>query len=75
MIDVDILTGGNLLAHLLVSSFVQGKGWGKGGEWEHYFIRVHENLEQHPSNNISIVVSQENNNPLVNNLIAYPFLP
>ena len=29
---------------------------------EHHFIRVHENLVQHPSNNISIGLLEINNN-------------
>ena len=40
------------------------RGWGKGGivilaSFKHHFIRVHENLEQHPSNNISIFTTRE----------------
>ena len=45
------------------SSISDWMGWGKrGGYWgivilsscEYHFIRVHENLVQHPSNNMSI---------------------
>ena len=52
--------------HLLISSFIQykGRGWVKvyGGivffsaSFEHHFIRVHENLVHHPSNNISVII-------------------
>ena len=48
-----------------VVNLVCGCGWGKGGGWgfiviltscEYRFIRVHENLLEHPNNNISISV-------------------
>ena len=52
--------------HLLGSSFIQrweGDGVKVDGgifilaSFKHHFIRVHENLEQHPSNNKSIVIT------------------
>ena len=61
--DNDILTGENLSSiNLLIwTSFIGqfGKGGWIGGivilaSCEHNFIRVHENLVQYPSNNISI---------------------
>ena len=53
--------------HLLVSSFFQqyqGSIWVKGvnegsvilASCEYYFIRLHENLLEHPCNNISIII-------------------
>ena len=47
---------------LIYGQFVRGKGIGYSGGWgylylascEHHFIRVHENLVQYPSNDISI---------------------
>ena len=59
----DIITGGNLLAWSVCSSSSRKEGdWVKGVEGgiiflascEHHFVRLHENLLQHPSNNISI---------------------
>ena len=51
---------------LFIGQFVHSaelEGMGQGEEWmwvilascEHHFIRVHEKLVQHPSNNISII--------------------
>ena len=50
--------------HLLVSSLIQrdGRAGGNWGDWvilascKHYFIRLHENLEQHPSNDIDYFI-------------------
>ena len=50
------------LIRQFVHSVNEGRGFGKGGEFEyrylasctHHFIREHENSIQHPSNNISI---------------------
>ena len=64
-IYVDILTGGKFVVNLACSFIglfihpVDGDGVGKGciivlASYEHYFIKVHENLVQHPCNNISI---------------------
>ena len=43
---------------------VKGGGWGINisDSCEKHFIRVHENLVQHPSNNISIVEKKINSN-------------
>ena len=46
--------------HLLVSSFIQNEMRGRdkvvGARGEYNFIKVHKNLVQHPSNNISFVM-------------------
>ena len=67
---MDILTGGNLSSILLVWSVRStrrggGRGWSNRvdsgivveASCDHYYIRVHENLMQYPSNNISIFSS------------------
>ena len=60
-IYVDILM---LIQVANMDSFI---GWGKWGGWEgivilasceYHCIRVHENLVQHPSNNIAIICIQ-----------------
>ena len=54
-----LLTWTSLIVQFVHS--MEGRGWDKGGGWgivilascDYHFIRVHENLVQHPSNNIS----------------------
>ena len=64
---MDILIMENLKSfRLLIWTSVCGqlgqRVWGKGGGWgislfKYHFITVHKNLVQHPSNNISIILS------------------
>ena len=44
----------SIIDHFTYSLGGEG-GWNQRYFCEYYFIRVHENLEQHPSNNISII--------------------